>query len=470
MAAYDGQIVSDCQTLCQAAGHCCSAGVTSGCAVPSCVHACYVFNNPGTSLNPNAFYGNTATIQGADFCGGSSCTVEHGSGTFSTCGTCDHGLGSGVCTDTANGDALTCQGNCNCGLGGGCAAGAAMTIPDSPPSPPPPSPPSPPSPPAPPAQPALATVGDDPVFVGGDGRPYEVRGDAGSFFNLLSAAALSVNAQFVRVPEQFRAEDVTDTVLGDVSLSMCAGGCEARVSLNVSTGAVRQNALPSADGDAAACGLSVEEEAYVCDLRSMECAWRPAEEAAARLPLLPLGHTRLAVRGAGVRLMLTRHAMTDLDGEIDCSRVRAWPAASAACDRLSTGGHALDDAARLSLLLRSAMDAPVRRFYFMELGVASLGGMAQQAELHGLLGQRALLAAPAAEMLAPTRADEPTAIAVGVGARGGTHALVGGFGSQGEGAIEGVYTDYEIGGLHEHGGFRFSRWQICGATPAPSQI
>ena len=343
--------------------------------------------------------------------------------------------------------------------------------PPEPPEPPePPSPPFPPrSPPEPPARPAFATVGDDPIFVGGDGRSYEVRGDAGAFFNLLSAAALSVNAQFLRVPEQFRAEDVTDTVLGDVSISMCAGGCEARVTVNVTTGAVRQNALPLADGDAAACGLSVKEEAYVCDLRSMECTWRPAEEAATLLPLLPLGHTRLTVRGAGVRLMLTRHAMTDLDGEVDCSRVSAWPAASAACDRLSRGGHASDDAARLSLLLRSAMDAPVRRFYFMELGVASLGSMVEQAELHGLLGQRALLVAPAADMLPPPRADEPAAIAIGVGAPGGTHALVGDVGSQGEGAIEGVYTDYEVVGLHDHGGFRFSRWQGCGsqvATPA----
>merc|ERR1712185_625164 len=79
-----------------------------------------------------------------------------------------------------------------------CLSGATCTLvpypspPSPPPSPPPPSPPPfPPSmapmpPPLPP--PRLAAVGDDPLFVGGDGVPYEVRGESGVVYNLVSAA------------------------------------------------------------------------------------------------------------------------------------------------------------------------------------------------------------------------------------------------------------------------------------------
>eukprot|EP00964_Phaeocystis_antarctica_P081755 scaffold51164_cov59-Phaeocystis_antarctica.AAC.4 len=39
--------------------------------------------------------------------------------------------------------------------------------------------------------------------------------------------------------------------------------------------------------------------------------------------------------------------------------------------------------------------------------------------------------------------------------------------AQGEGAIEGHYTDYERPRLHEHGGLRFGRF-VCGAGYNPS--
>ena len=41
------------------------------------------------------------------------------------------------------------------------------------------------------------------LFKGADGAPYEVRGEAGSVFNILSSPRLSVNSQFVAVPPQF---------------------------------------------------------------------------------------------------------------------------------------------------------------------------------------------------------------------------------------------------------------------------
>jgi len=65
-----------------------------------------------------------------------------------------------------------------------------------------PYPPSPPPPPlSPPSSPSSA--GDDPTFVGADGLPYEVRGEPWKYFNLLSTPQLSLNAQFLPVPERF---------------------------------------------------------------------------------------------------------------------------------------------------------------------------------------------------------------------------------------------------------------------------
>ena len=81
---------------------------------------------------------------------------------------------------------------------------------------------------------------------------------------------------------------------------------------------------------------------------------------------------------------------------------------------------------------------------------------APEGAAHGLLGQRALLRPD------PLLAPETTA-AVGVTARGtATHVE---FGAQGEGAIEGVFTDYLVAGLDDHvGGGRYTRFSNCGGA------
>ena len=79
-----------------------------------------------------------------------------------------------------------------------------------------PAEPAPPPPPPP-------TAGEDPLFVGADGKSYEVKGDAGAAFNLLSSRRLSINAEFVGVPPRYRALDITETVLGATSIALCAG-------------------------------------------------------------------------------------------------------------------------------------------------------------------------------------------------------------------------------------------------------
>ena len=42
------------------------------------------------------------------------------------------------------------------------------------------------------------------LFKGADGAPYEVRGEAGSVFNILSSPRVSMNSLFVAVHHSFR--------------------------------------------------------------------------------------------------------------------------------------------------------------------------------------------------------------------------------------------------------------------------
>ena len=386
----------------------------------------------------------------------------------------------------------------------------ATPPPNAPPASPPvpPSPPfEPPSPPWPPQGPRLAEAGDDPILIGGDGQAYEVRGYPGEWLNLLSAERLSLNAQFTEVPARFRAADITDTVLGDVGLALCDEGCTAVLTFNASTGVLHRQVHDHGGmhahegGAAAACGFAVDHQRYICDMRSLTCGWQsisaagdPATAAAAasvnsssaatfsssatdhlELPLVSLGHSRLLIAMGALRLNLTRHAMVDVEGDIDCARLRAWPVAAAACERASRAGQAADaqqqqqqqqevgmaeaEAARLTLLLRAAMAAPLPlpSFTFMQLAVDSLeaAGHSQEA-LHGLLGQRALLRPPPPA----EHGEEEGLVRVGVGASG-SRVPTAGFGPQGEGAIEGVVTDYVTDGAHAHGSFRFSKWRGC---------
>ena len=85
----------------------------------------------------------------------------------------------------------------------------------------------------------------------------------------------------------------------------------------------------------------------------------------------------------------------------------------------------------------------------------------QQPHVHGLLGQRALRRRD--EGAAARRGGHNGSITPGAGGGGASarEAAAARFGSQGEGAIEGVYTEYIVGALGEHGGTRFNRFSHC---------
>ena len=96
----------------------------------------------------------------------------------------------------------------------------------------------------------------------------------------------------------------------------------------------------------------------------------------------------------------------------------------------------------------------------------------QQPHVHGLLGQRALRRRD--EMQDGSADDQPlnapylrgSRLTPSIGSRGAgvREAASAKFGTQGEGAIEGVYTEYIVGALGQHTGTRFNRFSNCDAS------
>ena len=162
-----------------------------------------------------------------------------------------------------------------------------------------------------------ASVGDDPTFVGADRLPYEVRGEPWRYFNLISAPRLSLNAQFLPVPEGYVHGTITDTVLGTLHLAVCEpdNGRVTGMLFDVFSGEVRCTRSPPQDADGhtlptpcveatTAAGVTMSEEVAVCFLSSMRCAYTyPTELAAlqvidrARLPV-PRTRPPLAIPSA----------------------------------------------------------------------------------------------------------------------------------------------------------------------------
>ena len=359
--------------------------------------------------------------------------------------------------------------------------------PDVPPPdvPPPAAPPFPPEqapmpPPSPPPRvgDGSGSAGDDPIFIGVDGVPFEgargaacvahpstcialtptpptraaVRGEPGRVFNLFSSPLMSINAAFEEVEPAFRAEDITDTVLGTVSIAMCSSlGGRGELHFDVASG---NTSLLGGTGLAAEATL----ERHVCDLRSMACEWVAAAplgsgesrngsgHAQQSLPLVDGGFSRIRVAAATATVTVTRHSMVSLDAEIDCADFFAWSAAADACAQLLRGTAPAARRDEWVLILTLAWAAPPRRFFFMGIDMANVTA-ASRGDVHGLLGQR-------------TFADEGAAHGgASVGARGKAEAVPSLFGKQGEGAIEGVYLDYARTTLSEHAGAgRFSRF------------
>ena len=353
---------------------------------------------------------------------------------------------------------------------------------------------------APPSSPSSA--GDDPTFVGADGLPYEVRGEPWKYFNLLSTPRLSLNAQFLPVPERFVHGKITDTVLGTLHLALCdaprsrivgvtfdvfngAIGCTVR-SPDEAPGSSEQapcaNVLPLA-------GVAVTAEPSACNLATMECGYVPLEHNLTAIlevnPALVRVHmVRYNVSVFGTNLSLVRDVVDrpEPNEELDCSVLAAisggralracevWLAVVRGVAPLSAW-LALPEADRIGTMARLTAGNKTRQLHFYNALVEAVPYA--QRDVHGLLGQRSVSPAPMrASALGPSPLG-PLALSTaqlreasaGGSSAGTLQIAIGADGQhQGEGAIEGSYRDYQVRYVSSHGpdAHMHSRF-VCGA-------
>lgn len=205
--------------------------------------------------------------------------------------------------------------------------------------------------------------------------PYEIRGEPGRAYNLLSSAALSTNAEFIAIPPRFFTEGMTDTVLGTVTIGVCdvSSGQALHTRFGVANGHL---SVPSPGRDT---GPMPVLESWVCNLRSLRCKWR--REAGNGAPHLSgqeeggevdMHHSRLRFTLPGqLNMTITRQALVDLNDYLRGRRVHSLRAmarglrclraacvrrtafSGAAC-RVSAAAAGEDAAARPPLLLHAA--------------------------------------------------------------------------------------------------------------------
>lgn len=232
------------------------------------------------------------------------------------------------------------------------------------------------------------------MFIGVDGKPYEVMGEPNQVFNLLSSPSVSVNARFEAVPSAFKGEDITDTVLGSVGVAVCdLQGGALQLHFDMATGNVSvanlADQLPlgsyadslmdrrSAGARLRAAGIRFVYTWYECDLRWMSCVWRseqdrPSQPHDASPALLFTGHARVQLRGAHLQLEISRHSMVRLghgrdNTEIDCRSFSSWPAALSACNELRLGLAPPEKKEEWTLILAtSTLDRNRDYFYFAQ--------------------------------------------------------------------------------------------------------
>jgi len=227
------------------------------------------------------------------------------------------------------------------------------------------------------------------IFRGGDDAPYEVRGEAGVSFNVVSSPRLSVNAGFAMVPSTFPTLAVGDTVMADLGIALCGadGGHALQLHIDSVTGDIslanettdddglsgRGRSLAGVWQAALEMGALLSVERFVCHLEHMNCSWNDVVHAhahgggggsgaatavAARppLPLVDSGHSRMRLSSAtrqhgggaapppgeepdhdAVSLSVARNALVAPDTDVDCVDFADWAAAADACASLLNG-------------------------------------------------------------------------------------------------------------------------------------
>jgi len=362
-------------------------------------------------------------------------------------------------------------------------------------------PPSPSPPPPPPSAPSSA--GDDPTFVGADGLPYEVRGEPWKYFNLLSTPRLSLNAQFLPVPERFVHGKITDTVLGTLHLALCDAPRSriVGVTFDVFNGAMGCTVRPPGEApgssEQAPCaevlplaGVAVTAEPSACNLATMECGYVPLEHNLTAIlevnPALVRVHmVRYNVSVFGTNLSLVRDVVDrpEPTEELDCGVLAAIGGrALRACEvwlavvrgeAPLAAWQALPEADRIGTMARLTAGNKTRQLHFYNALVEALPFA--QRDVHGLLGQRSVSPSPMRTtaavgpsplgVLALSTAQLRREMSAGGSSAGTMQVVIGADGQhQGEGAIEGSYRDYQVRYVSSHGldAHKYARF-LCGA-------
>lgn len=222
------------------------------------------------------------------------------------------------------------------------------------------------------------------------GEQFSLHGEAKAVFNIASSKELAVNARFLGVTEEFRTEGVTENVLGEVGVKMCVGGT-TRTAEVAPDGAVVLDG-----GKAMQPGTVVLGEGSSLTLRVHRCSKpKQAEAAESELADCAWSTSDKADDAAHFttphRQLLVEHQGTTVEVNVNYLRERAAGTI----------------------------------FPFLEVQLAA---GAQAGPMHGLLGQKAG-ALPGSKT-----------VQVGIYGKQQATGYVGGL--QGEGMIEGVYTDY----------------------------
>jgi len=285
-----------------------------------------------------------------------------------------------------------------------------------------------------------ASVGDDPTFVGADRLPYEVRGEPWRYFNLISAPRLSLNAQFLPVPEGYVHGKITDTVLGTLHLAVLEpdNGRVAGMLFDVFSGELRCSHSPPPDAGGrplptpcvevmAAANVTVSEEVAVCFLSSMRCAYTyPTELEALKVidpSMVRLDMGRLNVSVGGITTLSVMRDVIDrpsypsrgdsngtveADGagtaarDVACSTLAPWSRALRACeiwhavvrgDEPVEAWRGLPAGDRVATLAYLTGGNATRQMHFHNVRINELLNAAQS-DVHGLLGQRSIRPAP----------------------------------------------------------------------------
>ena len=337
--------------------------------------------------------------------------------------------------------------------------------------------------------------------------PYEIKGEAGRAYNIVSSPSVSVNAEFQQVLPGFEGEVITATVMGNVEVATCGHFGTAKLFMSVSDGRMNLTFHPgptpatlaslSTEKAMAASGVKIVEERYICNLRRMTCEWTAANEVPATLsaPQVDMRHSRVKVRHSDIQADVSRNAMVNLGGKngvplstVDCTAFSEYALAEKACKALLHGSAPPKKRQEWLLMLLMTTLPREQQFFFTKIDIPYVRHV--QRDVHGLLGQRAVQPAfvrpvdPAARAAkesrdalfadrsptgsifrqeGPRRDDHPaTGPGVGRASASSTAAL---FGAQGEErAIEGRYSDYMVESISEHDRFKYSRFACAGGA------